>query len=271
MFATSSNSELREIISNRDDILKSLSGSPKTKPELISSVEKSRSTIDRAIESLGAYHCVKKDENGTYCLTKTGRIALQTYQDFNNTIESLSNSHNIINEVPPEFELGYEFLKNVEIFEAKEGVPELVLSKRNKIINNSDEFRGLAAVAFSSYPETLLAAVKENDVDLEIVSNPSLIEALYQINKETIATLVSHENTTILVTDRDIPESLWLTNGSDGPHSGITVHSNGGIVGVLINNQQAGVERAEEIYSQYREAAARELTAANLEELEASP
>ncbi|SFB67522.1 Predicted transcriptional regulator, contains HTH domain [Halobiforma haloterrestris] len=258
-----SNSEFREVVSKRDEILASLFNSPKTKPELVSTIGKSRSTINRAIDSLTENHCVKRTEDGAYCVTQTGNLALRTHQEFKDRMGTLSNSDDIINAISPQFELGYEFLKGVKTLEAEDGVPELALSKSNEIISGSDEFRGLVGVWFSSYPEILLSEVKENDLELEIVTNAELIESLYQINEDPISELLLHENTTILAAECEIPESVWLTDGPSGKHSGITVHSRGGIIGVLINNRQSSVQWVEEIYSEYKGMATQELTVAD--------
>jgi hypothetical protein len=59
------------------------------------------------------------------------------------------------------------------------------------------------------------------------------------------------------VTDQELPYALWIMEHDEHPLAGITVHENGGVRGVLMNDSAGAVRWARDEYAQYLDNAKR--------------
>ena len=244
--------DLRDQLGKRYDVLNVLSEGPRTKPELVAAVDKSRSTIDRAITAFRDHDCVEPAGKGRYRLTKTGLTALSVYGDYVARTGALSDATALIND--SELDIGVGFLDGMDVSVADPQVPELALEPSTRIVRNASKLRGLAAAMLGSYPEILLEGVRETGLDVEIVTTQQLATSALELKPHAVSTLLSSDGVEMRITDRPVPESLWLATTHEESHAGITVHADNGVKGVLINDTPAAVAWAERTYSRFREA-----------------
>ena len=98
--------KLRSTLHKRHNVLAALAVEPKTKPELVDTVESSRSTIDRAISALEATDCIER-LGSDYHPTQLGRVSLaEGLAEFDNmnsvagTLEERPLIHSLADEDP---------------------------------------------------------------------------------------------------------------------------------------------------------------------------
>jgi len=244
--------DLRDQLGKRHDVLSALSAGPRTKPALVEAVDKSRSTIDRAITALADHDCVEPAGKGRYRLTKAGRTGLSVYSDYVARTSALSEATALVND--SELEIAVEFLNGMDVSVADPQVPELALEPSTRLVKEASQLRGLAAAMLGSYPEILLEAVRESGLGVEIVTSQQLATSALELKPQAVSALLSADGVELRITEKPVPESLWLVTTPEGTHAGITVHADNGVKGVIINSTPAAVAWAEETYSSFRDA-----------------
>jgi len=92
---SSGTDEIR-VLAKRESIIQSLSDQPKSKGELDTALECSRSTITRALTELEEYDLVRKTRRG-YSLTIAGRTAVTLYNRKRSILDSVSTCSSLLN------------------------------------------------------------------------------------------------------------------------------------------------------------------------------
>ncbi|ATW89750.1 putative transcriptional regulator [Halohasta litchfieldiae] len=243
--------DLRDQLGKRRYVLEALSEGPRTKPELVAAVDKSRSTIDRAITAFRDHDCVEPAGKGRYRVTKTGATALSVYSDYVTRTSALSDATALIND--SELDIGIGFLDGLDVSVADPQVPELALEPSTRIVGDASQLRGLAAAMLSSYPEILLEEVREAGLDVEIITTHQLAKSALELKPQAMSTLLSYDRVELRITDQPVPESLWIATTPKETHAGITVHADNGVKGVMINNTPAAVTWAERTYAEFQD------------------
>jgi len=243
--------DLRDQLGKRHYVLEALSDGPQTKPELVEAVDKSRSTVDRAITAFRDHDCVEPAGKGRYRLTKTGTTALSVCSDYVARTSALSDATALIND--SELDIGVGFLDGIDVSVADPLVPELALEPSTQIVSDASQLRGLAAAMLGSYPEILLEGVREKGLAVEIVTTHQLARSALELKPQAVSTLLSYDRVEMRITDQPVPESLWIATTPEKTHAGITVHADSGVKGVMINSTPAAVTWAERTYSTFRE------------------
>ncbi|MFC4449565.1 helix-turn-helix transcriptional regulator [Halorussus aquaticus] len=243
--------ELRDVLHKRSDILDAVADRPRTKPELIDIVDKSRSTIDRGVDDLESVDCIER-RNGAYHPTTKGRLALAEYADFTEITNRLETAGEILNHLSSENPISRVFLEDVTIHSANPHVPGAALEERNELLRSSTRMIGLTPTALCSFPDTLAEVVRDQSITIEIVVEEAVFESLSEVKSDRITALVAHDDVTFYTFEGTLPYALWVMEQEDDTYAGITVYENGGVQGVLINDTTEAVAWAERVYQKYR-------------------
>jgi len=243
---------MRNTLRKRNRILKALSDSSQTKSELTNQTGVSRSTIERAIRSLQELGCIRK-QNRKYHLTTAGKLALDTYQDYVEATNDLTELHEVINELPDNISINPEFISGASKNIADPQVPETALRESNELLHSATKLTGLAPLSLPSYPDLLQSKIQENGLDVELIIEQDILESLHQVRGESFADFVEHENTNLFTTSDSLPCAIWIMETPEGDYAGITVYNQGSVQAVLINDSNDAIEWARSIYDEYQQ------------------
>jgi len=254
MTGTGEGVELRSTLHKRHDILSALVSEPRTKPELVDALDASRSTVDRAIRSLENVGCIER-QNSVYQPTQVGHIAFSEYDRYAKTMDGIARASDVLNAARPEARIDPAFLNGVTVQTADPHAPESALEDSIEVLKTADRLIGLAPVVLSLYTETLTTLVTEHNLDVELVLYEDTLDSLLRYYQDEISksNLLSHIN--FHVTDQDLPYALWIMDHEEHPQAGITIHENGGVRGVLMNDSPEALQWAHDTYDQYLETA----------------
>lgn len=248
--------ELRDAVSKRDDVLRALADRPLSKPELVETLDSSRSTVDRAVAVLEAAHCIRR-VGSEYHVLPTGSLALQTYAEFVARTAALDAAGPLVNGLPEPLPGGTTFLRSAEVVESESHAPDRVLRPIFDRIDEADAFRGFLLVVRQSLVTRLATAVRDDGLDVELVVGPRILDVLREDLADELRPLLRNEGFVLEATTADLPAELWLTERGDRRRAGITVSQNGAIDGVLLNDEPTAVEWASGLYEQRRSEARR--------------
>lgn len=242
---------LRNDLSKWDTVLGAVTTGPLTKPELVTTVGASRSTIDRAVRAFVDHGCLEPVGSGAYRLTNTGMAALDAYEQYVSRTKTLCDGTELINQMELTLNLG--FITGAEVHLANPQVPELALEPSIDLISNATRFTGLASTVLASYPEVLCTLLEDEELEIELIGSNQIFELAVELDEATMSRLLTAETVEIRLTDQPIPEALWIAETPDDTYAGITIHAEGGVKGTLINNTPAAVDWARQTYATYRD------------------
>jgi len=248
-----SGDDVRNVVAKRHDVLAALAADRWRKPALVTELDASRSTIDRAVDDLTGTGLVERTD-GTYAATGTGRLALDAYRDYAALTDDIAAASALVAATPPDEPLDSTLISDADVQLAEPRVPESALTEAVETLSEVDTVRGFAPVIKSSYASLLREEVTERNLSVEMIVERSARRSLASVAdaREELAALLAAEEVTVLETDADLPYALWLMTGSTVERAGVTVHDSGGIVGVLTNDSADAVEWCSQRYESVR-------------------
>ena len=241
---------MRNTLRKRNRVLKSLSESPQSKSELTNNIDVSRSTIERAIRTLQKLGCIRKESRKFY-ITTSGKVALDTYQDYVVATDDLTEIHEAINSLPDDIPIDSNFINGASKNIADPQVPGTALKESNELLHSATKLTGLAPLSLPSYPDLLQSKIQENGLEVELIIEQNVLDSLYQVRGEAFADFVEHENTDLSATNDSLPCAIWVMETPEGEYAGITIYNHGGVQAVLINDTKDAIHWARSVYDEY--------------------
>jgi predicted transcriptional regulator len=248
--------ELRATLHKRHDVLAALATEPQTKPELVDTVGPSRSTIDRSISALEETGCIER-RGSDYHLTQLGRVSLAEHDRYKETMNGVARTEDVLNVLPDDTCIDPVFLNGVTIQSADPHAPESALEASITHLESTDRLVGLAPVVLSLYTDVLTTLVREHGLRTEILLHESTLDSLLEYYQDRFSAMDMSDHFDFYVTDQELPYALWIMEHDEHPLAGITVHENGGVRGVLMNDSAGAVRWARDEYAQYLDNAKR--------------
>lgn len=242
---------LRETVRKRSDVLDSLRSDPAPKPELVERLDVSRSTVDRAVDSLRETGLIRRT-GGQYHVTVHGRLIVESYQEYVDATDALAKAAPILDTIPLDSGIDRSLLESGTIRLADPHAPENAITAAVEELQSAERLRVFSPIVKSNYINLVHEEVAEAGLDTDLVLGQGASESLASLATvtETLEGLLGAESFSLYTTDAELPYMLYLmTGGTDAV--GITVHDDGAIVGsVTANDPDAvawGRERFDEV------------------------
>ena len=249
-----SNDDLRATVAHRHECLDHLDGTALTKPELVEVADASRSTIDRAVNALLEHGLVERT-GSQYAATATGSIALAEFKSYRRRLTDLDRAAPVLSALPDAVDVDPSILDGADVYETTSFAPEYPIRRSVELVERADRMCGYGPVVLPQYVDVIREAIIENDLELELVFTPTVVDLLADAHEE-LRELFAAENTTIYRTDVEQPfYALWQADAADGTHSGIVSCTCDGVKGAIVNDTDAMNEWARRTYAQYRSTA----------------
>jgi len=256
MTDTVSGDRVRNVLGKRGDALAALASDRLDKPALVDALGVSRSTVDRAVAELEAAGLARRV--GTeFEATQAGELALETHRRYTVATDTLGDALPLLAVLPDDAPVGTELLMGGSVTLAEPHAPEAALSEVVRRLPEARTLRGFAPVVKTNYVSMLHDMVVDGEPSVEIIVQSGALDSLRAVAtaRGDIAAFVQHDDVSIFETDEQLPYALWLLEGPSFQRAGLTVHQNGGIVGVLTNDRPAAFESCTEQYAAVRDEA----------------
>lgn len=247
-------SELVTLIERRQSCLQTLATTPESKQELVSTLDRPRSTLDDIVRELERSSLVEY-EDGKWHLTDLGRQALELHLDYKDRLSSLAEAAPIIDELPRDTAVGCRFLIGVDVHVASTPVPDDVIRVFLDAIESASRIRSFTPIAMAGHAEAFYdRATTGSECQLDIVLPSDVIGRLRELYPEGADEAMADDRATFYAGEVPASFSLWI---ADGDHAGIIVYAERGVQGVLVNDTADAVSWATEQYERVRESANR--------------
>lgn len=250
--ANEDSAELRSTLHKRHNVLAALATEPKTKPDLVDAIAPSRSTIDRAISALEDAGCIERRDS-TYYLTQLGRVSLAEHNRHTKTVDGIARASDILDSVSTDVHIDPVFFSGVSAQTADPHAPESPLKDSIEALKTTDRLVGLVPVILSVYIEALTDLIREHDVKAELLLHENAYDSLLEHYQDQFGKIDITDHIDFYVTDQDLPYTLWITEHDESSRVDVTVHENGGMRGVLMNDTPAALQWARDEFAEYLE------------------
>lgn len=241
-----------ELLNTRSELLALLDTGAYEKRELVDQLSISRSTIDRALRDLETAALVQRT-NGRYRTTFYGRAVQAVYESFLESLEQVLRAKALLALLPPDIEFDFTLLWDAEICIAEQPALHAPATRLRRLIEEATGFKALAYAHTSSEAQDVIRAqVLHNETTAEVVFRRQMYRYLAETYPEFMESLRESEQFTGLVAD-GIPFGLFLIKVQRTQYACLVVYGpEQNLKGVLVNDDPAAVEWAQEVYDQYR-------------------
>lgn len=241
-----------ETVAKRREVLAELT-TPKTKPELVNSLDISRSTVDRAVRALTEENLVERRES-EYEATFAGREGLAAYGRFCDRMTALERAQPVLSSLPSTVDIDPAALESATVVESTASAPEAPIEENVGVVTSATSFRGTGPTVLPRYLD-VLSTVLDGGTDVELVVTESVVEALSETYADGFEMLTGAAEVSLYVTAEPMQYAVWTAESPGGTNSGIVVYDETGVVGVINNDTEAMNEWAAAEYDRLKRTA----------------
>lgn len=243
---------LIDILHKRSNILCAIYDDPLAKPKLTSTLDVSRSTIDRGVEELAKNGCIERRDS-KYHITILGEFVCELYQRYYRDIESLNEASQLLNMLPTHTCISMNLIRDADIHISNDRTPEAILRRYLDFLEHADRVIGLAPVGISLYADIIYEYTTSSDLSVETIIESKALRDVLEFKKDQISELLSDDKLDILVVDDQLHYSLWLMESPDKTIAGATIYNDGAVKGIIENTSPEAVSWVRAEYNRYRE------------------
>lgn len=247
---------LLETVARRSPVIKHLLEGRADKRELEAALDVSRTTVDRAVSDLSEVGCIVQ-RDGKWGVTLLGQLAYEEYEQLTANYEALTAAQPLLSHLPTGAPVDVELLADAEILLAEPPAPHGPVTQLEELLEHSDQIRGLSPVALPRYVPLFYHHIVERGVDTDLILDSDLVEYLWATHSHEMDSVLETDNGMIWWLEQKPPFGFVLI---DAEVVWFAVYGeDGGLKGTIINDTDAAVTWATEIFHSYRQQAERVL------------
>ena len=234
----------------RAPLLQALNTGPHTASELVDSLDRSRSTVHRAITSLEERKLIEKS-NGEYRLTRFGETVADETTGFTDRLSTANSLEPFLNTVD-DTTIPIECFVDAEVTRPQSRLPHASIQRIIELIEQSDTLRLLSTVISPVYVNVSYREMLDG-MEIEAIFEPETIEIMLEEYEEKAYETVSTGNFDVLI-HNNIPFELFLFD----ERMGMAAHNEDGIAQVFVESDtDAALAWATDVYETHLAAAER--------------
>ncbi|WP_276280810.1 helix-turn-helix transcriptional regulator [Halorussus caseinilyticus] len=225
--------DLVSLVNRRYDYLQTLSDTPRSKRDLVDTLDTPRSTLDDIVRELDENGLVEY-HNGTWQLTTFGRCALDLHTEYEDDLESLLSTPPVIEDLPNDTPVGNRLLVGAETNVSTAAIPDAVMEVFFESLKSATRIRCFTPTVMAGHYESVYqSATTGGESRLDLIFSANVFDHLQRFYPERIDEMLADENITCYVGDVPVTFSLWI---ADDDHVGIIVYTEQGIRGIVKND-----------------------------------
>lgn len=237
--------ELASVLLKRHDCLREVIRRPQAKRDLVDSLDMPRSTLDDVVRELERADLVEYDD-GAWYPTPSGRAASEMHRNYTSRLGDLSDAASVLQYLDHDAELNWDLLDGVEVYENNPSVPDAVMATLTEHVETATDVRIVMPRLLAGYGDRLYRSGTSGEgATFELIVPPEIHEWIESAHPESNAEAFEDPNADVL--HASVPFSFGLSI-FDRERVGVTVFTEQGVAGLLVNDGRVPVEWAEERY-----------------------
>lgn len=246
--------ELLPLFSRREDLLTELQGEPVSKSALVSALDVSRSTVDRAMRELGEHDLVERTGEG-WVLTLAGQLLVREYENYRRRSAGIERAHPVLSVLPPDVDLDPCALAGAEVITADRTAPYRPAEAYLDLFRSANRAWMLNTALTERYVEEFHRQATEGGLQLQIACATSVVERLIAEHRGALAEALDSGNVTMRELDGSLPFSLGVFDVDGERALGLIIYGEEGSHGAIINEDPEAVAWGEAFFTRHWEAA----------------
>lgn len=187
---------LLEKLLRRTELIERVREGVGEKRELTERLDVSRATVDRAVRELESADVLERTDGG-YALTPFGELAYAEFRRLAGRFETLERARELLLSLPAGFEIDPDVLEGAEVTLAERPMPHEPIDRLEELIEEHDRVRCYASIAFPAAIGALHRRITEDDAEIELLLDESLVEYLRTNYDEGLRDALAAENATL--------------------------------------------------------------------------
>ncbi|MFB6134239.1 MAG: helix-turn-helix transcriptional regulator [Halanaeroarchaeum sp.] len=242
--------QVTELLARRLDLLEVVSAGPTSKRTLVSDLDVSRSTVDRAVRSLESAGIVHR-RDGAVTLTTTGEIALRGYRDFHRGLIGLRDASPLFRSVDPDSLPPFSLFVDATVVTAKRESPHQPIRAFEQFLEDAERIQTVWTGLIPDYVDFYNEQVVDRGMEADLFVRSSVLDDLLSAYWEPIARAVQTGRLTLYEVSDDPPLSIKVAE-TGVPEVGILTYGSQGISGFIRSDDVEGVEWAKSLLDSVR-------------------
>lgn len=244
---TESPADLLCLFTRRDALLRRLADGPVRKPELVRSLDVSRSTVDRSVRELVGSSVVERGEGG-YRLTLGGRMLFAEYRRFRERAVGVSRASDVLSVLPPDADLDPVVLVGATVTESTRTAPYRPVEDHLELVRSAGEIRLIPTAITPRYVRELLDRVVNDGLDLSVGCPPHVFEHLVSETVDPLREACESGRLTLRELGSTPPFTLGILEGDTDTEVSLLAYGEGGVRAHVRNSDPEAIAWAEEFF-----------------------
>lgn len=241
--------QLIDVLSRRQNILRSLFDAPKERHVLVDHLDDSKSTVYKGVTQL--------QELGLIALTPDGLrpslfgvVALDRYDELART----ADFGKLLADLPPGVIEPAALLRAEAILPDNTAVDRHLIHLK-RMLRNADAIRGLSPAVSPDYVSIIHQRIVTDSLTAEFVLPEEIVVDFRRGYPDIAGDIISADNAQLYQTEEEPPFTLLLVSSGEGTEIGIEFGEGGLATGVITNDTRESLRWAETVYERYNRTA----------------
>lgn len=244
--------DIIDVIGNRWNVLEALHGTSLTKPELESTLDVSRSTVNRAVSELEEARLIERSPPDGYQITAFGQPIYHLCLRMGRCLEGLHGAHSLGAHLPAGEHGEVIMFEGATISQAEPHEPDRPLQKLLDRIRETRSLRGFSPVVLRQYVDTCYEQAVRESTKLELVITPTVRDCLETTYTEQLEEALHQPHVRIFETSESLPFGLTLFNDGSTREAGLVLYSETGVSGFITNDSNSALGWAQQLHQNFK-------------------
>lgn len=246
--------DIATILRKRYECLNVLVNQPQAKPELVDTLETPRSTLDDIVRELEQADFVEY-RDGDWYPTQAGRLACRAHRDYLDQLDSLGDISSVLDSMDTDEEISWAFIDGATTYETHSGVQDAVMTTLLDFVEEATNVRVVTPNVVAGYADRFYeSGISGRNAKYEMIIPPEVHTWFHSTHPSISTDVLNDPDVDIL--RASIPFSYGLSIFDD-ERVGVTIFTDNGIAGLLVNDTDDALEWAENQYERVKQDADR--------------
>jgi predicted transcriptional regulator len=239
-----------DLLDKRADLLGLLADGPRTQRTLRDELDRSRSTVYKALTELEEGGLVVEGDDG-YALTGLGRLAWRRHDDYRARLDRLVVAEPLLNAIPADTRVPLSAFEHGRIVAPGRHAPERPFDRLESRGENTDRLRCFSPAGMPRYFADIHDLVATDDWTVELVVERDGIDRVRE-TYDDFAAAAEEPGFDVRVAAGELPFGLVVF---DDDELGLFIYDEGSLVGAVFCGDPAVLQWGREVFDRERDRA----------------
>lgn len=240
------------VLGRREPLLSMLRDRPRSKAELVGSLDVSRSTVDRCIRELETARLVDRGDDG-FRLTLAGRLLFREYERYRDRAAGVFETLDLLAELPPETDLDAAGLRAADVTLAERTAPYRPAERYLAEVEAAERVDHITTAVGPQYVDVFRRAIVDGGLEVRLAATESVMRRLVADHDDVLADSFDTGRLAMREIDDHPGFSVGIVESGDSASVHYLVYTDEGIRGAIESTHPEAVAFARTVFERYWE------------------